>query len=130
MGSENEMQRESNDNRVLIAFLARECVGLKIYGIQEGSKWSFWSGNSSDQGRTEQLENLVPFFWPMVYPISIHPEFIDWFRDRNKIALSELGVTEQNWSLKNIGLHWLRVFRKDGSDNPFEHMLRSNDQQA
>ena len=91
-------------DKMLVAEIGLEGGGTTIYGRQDEGVWSFWEEGSSwglDENDEEvvwswssepvaNLGPLVPPDWPMYYALTIHPDFIGWFREHYEGARASL----------------------------------------
>ena len=91
-------------SKIVVARIGVEGGGEDLFGRRDGDAWSFWKEGSSwgldDDGEevvtkwatepVSDLAALLPEHWPMYYPLAIHPEFLDWFRDRYEASRAAL----------------------------------------
>ena len=91
-------------DKVLIAEMGVEGGGITIFGRKSEGVWSFWTeGTSMDLDENDDevwrswssepvssLDLVLPKDWLMFYPLKIHPEFVDWFREAYEKARASL----------------------------------------
>ena len=91
-------------DKMLVAKIGVEGGGLTIYGREADGSWSFWTEGSSwglDENDDEVVRSwssepvadlglIVPPEWPTYHSLTIHPDFMDWFRDHYEGARASL----------------------------------------
>ena len=105
-----------------IVRIVAEGGGLTIRGRIEPEGWSFWSegGTIDDEAEGDwrewttnpvrSLDKLLPRDWPLYFPETIHPLFIEWFQERYDAAYKQLPPELQIYQLKWAGAQWRRIF--------------------
>jgi hypothetical protein len=107
-------------DKVVIAEMGIEGGGTTIYGTQAEGVWSFWTqGTSMDLDENDDevwrswssepvtgLDDVVPKDWPMFYPSTIHPGFVEWFRGTYEKARSTLPEDRQRYQTKHRHWQW------------------------
>ncbi len=93
-------------DKILVADIGVEGGGITIFGGQAEGVWSFWTeGTTIDLDENDHeiwrswssqpvsaLELVLPRDWPIFYPSTIHPDFVEWFRanyDRSRGTLPD-----------------------------------------
>lgn len=80
--------------------------------------WRDWKSR-----RTSDLSKVVPKFWVIMVPMQIHPEFVDWFRQRYHDELAELDDGLYETQIQHIDRDWQIIFGKD----PFADFSKTKD---
>jgi hypothetical protein len=110
-------------DKTVIADLGVEGGGITIYGRQTDGVWSFWTEGTSmdldenDEGvwrssssePVDELDLVVPVDWLMFRPVTIHPEFVEWFRavyEESRLTLLEV---QRRYHEKYRHRHWTKV---------------------
>jgi hypothetical protein len=110
-------------DQAIVLDIGREGGGITIYGRQVDGVWSFWAeGASIDVDENEDMvwrtwsrepvasiDILLPKGWPVFSPISVHPEFVDWFRAIYEKARAGLPENERSYQEKYIHVRWLEM---------------------
>lgn len=135
---------KSSPEPVLIASLAVEEGGVWIYGSFEKGRWSYWQqGNAiclKDDGAealserrsqpSSELSKVIPNYWVQMHPLSIHPDYVYWFRISYDAEVSKLRdeIRENQRDCRNP--EWQRVFgqspvsfARDSNFMPLEIMV-------
>ncbi len=116
----------SGPHRVIetIADMELEGGGITILGSQTlDGIWSFWTGGISidlDENDHEtwhawssqpvsHLDLVVPDNWPIFYPTTIHPDFVEWFRAHYEHARASLPASQRQYQEKHRHGHWRGV---------------------
>jgi hypothetical protein len=111
-------------DKVVIADLGIEGGGATILGTRINDRWSFWYEGSSialDANDDEEwrawasaqedvLASVVPSNWPLMFPITIHPNFVGWFRDNYEAARAGLSASTQEYQTRHPHWRWQGVF--------------------
>jgi hypothetical protein len=111
-------------DRVVVAELGLEGGGATVLGFRVGGRWRFWQEGSSitldaDDGeewqrwaseQSEDLAAVVPATWTLMFPVTVHPEFVEWFRCRYEAARAGLDVGARESQARHPDRHWQRVF--------------------
>ena len=66
-----------------------------------------WRSCSSEP--VGDLDLVVPKDWLMFHPVTIHPEFVEWFRARYNAALLTLPQTQRLYHEEHRHRHWQKV---------------------
>jgi 16S rRNA (cytosine1402-N4)-methyltransferase len=98
-------------DKVLIADIGVEGGGTTIYGRHSEGVWSFWTeGTSMDLDENDDevwrswssepvssLDLVLPDEWHRFYPVKIHPDFLEWFREAYEKARSTLPEDQRRY---------------------------------
>jgi hypothetical protein len=109
--------------KVLVADIGLEGGGATIYGIQKDGIWSFWTeGTSMDLDENDDevwrswssepvgsLDLVVPNDWHRFYPVEIHPDFLEWFREAYEKARAMMPDDQRRVQEKYRHVRWLEV---------------------
>ncbi len=110
-------------DKVLIADIGVEGGGVKILGKKLESIWSFWTeGTSMDMDENDDevwrswssepvsnLDLVLPDEWHRFYPVEIHPDFLEWFREAYEKARDTLPEDERRYHDQHRHGRWLEV---------------------
>jgi len=115
-------------DKVLIADIGVEGGGVKIFGKKSESVWSFWTEDTSmdlDENDDEvwrswssepvgSLDLVLPNEWHRFYPVEIHPDFLEWFREAYEKARSTLPEDQRRYHDEHRHGHWMEVLGMPG----------------
>ena len=110
-------------DKTVIADLGVEGGGITIYGRQTDGVWSFWTeGTSMDLDENDDevwrffssepvssLDRVLPENWHRFYPVEIHPDFLDWFREAYKKARTSMPQEQRRYHDQHQHGRWLEV---------------------
>ena len=131
--SKEEFLRKTSEgsrmDRVIVADLGVEGGGATIFGHIIGDRWVFRQGGSSialdaddnegwrtwESDSAADLSAVVPTNWPLMYPIKVHPEFVDWFRDHYEAARASLRDDLRAYQPRSSHGDWRKVFGEAGN---------------
>ena len=114
--------------RELIIRLGAEGGSVTIYGIQTDGIWSFQSESSSididdddnevwlhrSSDPTDNFEELLPGYWPILFPLEIHPDFVSRFRAIYESACMRLEDDRYGTQIRRRHREWLQIFDNNG----------------
>jgi hypothetical protein len=98
-------------DKIKVVELAVEGGGCTIFGQYSEGHWLFWEEGSSfglgenddEEVRswksepTESLEEVLPTDWPYFNPVSVHPEFVSWFRVHFEPVAETSALVKERW---------------------------------
>jgi hypothetical protein len=110
-------------NTIVVAKLAVEGGGADILARETDGRWAFWQAGSSvfdadggNEGRcwrsepVADLAQVLPKIWPLMSPIGVHPEFLDWFRTHYEAARAALPAHEREYQEQLPHRRWQWIF--------------------
>ncbi len=111
-------------DRVVVAELGVEGGGVTILGTRVSGAWRFWQEGSSlgldeddvDYWRSwaseqaKELADVVPSEWPLMFPIVVHPDFVEWFRGHYQAARAGLQDGLRDYQAEHQNRRWQKVF--------------------
>ncbi len=110
---------------IVVVELGVEGGGATVSGSKLGETWSFWQEGTSiwldeDDGESWQpwtsdpvpdLLQALPEKWWLMYPISIHSDFLSWFREQYDIQCRTTAEGEQPMQKNSVLRRWKAMLR-------------------